>query len=474
MAEHLIAVKVIQPGRATGQYYSPDLETFRLEKVIYPEEILPFDVCVLPTALTSFDEPFPVLLLGEISHPMNTEIEARLLGAVQRGGENPILLSTPSADERAPECLENLPVSQRGEILRILSDTKPGRWHWLTVEEVEPFLHLAAMRYREVEASGRVLQLDPAWKPLNIGHPEASFAEVERYTAAEYTFYELPFHFQHYVHEFLAPEERILYATRRPAITSRREQSFLKRVQLQAGVLILTNQRLIHLAELVPPDSANIRYGFHTAVGVLERLERASISSIGNNLVLRSEWRAEGGRICIEWETPDYTRGAMEELVEFLRRFQVDADDYALRRMTPLEPPKKLPELIDPASSEPESETPLIGRFSAALTESLAPNEQVHAWALLPEWFERKNGAQVLVVTERRMFLLSKHSFDVPLSKIAALEYTSSILESSLAVNYIDKGKPHRAEILFPYPAQEYFRACYEAARRCLAVIPAV
>ena len=474
MAEHLIGIKIIQPGRVTGQYYSPDSETFRLERIIYPNTTLPFDVSILPTALNSFHEAFPVLMLGSISHPINTEIEANLLGALQRDEEEPVLLAVPATDERAVHCLDELSEVQRVEIIRILNESKPGSWHWLTVEEVEPHLHAATMRYRESEASGRRIELDPAWKPLNIGHPEAGFAEAERYTAAEYTFFELPHHFQHYINEFLAPEERILYTIRRPAILSRIKRSMLRRIQLEAGVLILTNQRLIHLAELVPPGSANIRYGFHTIAGALERLDQVLLNSVEGNLILRSHWRAEGGTVCIEWEIPNQTRTTLEELVEFLEKFQVDAEDHVLRRMTPPEPPKELPALVDTASSEPEAMTSLNEQFSAALAASLTPGEKAYAWALLPEWFDRKKGAQVLGVTERRMFLLPKQSLDIPLSKIATLEYTSSILESSLAVNYIEKGKHQRKVITFPYPAQEYFRDCYEAARRCMAVIPAV
>jgi len=458
MTEHLIDIKVVQVGRVTGQYFSPDSETFRLEKIIYPEEVLPFDVCVLPTALTPFNEPFSVLALGSLSHPLNTEIEARLLGAVQRGEESPVLLAVPTTDERAPKCMESLTPHQREEIIGILSKSKPGNWHWLSVEGVEPLLHSAGMRYRDIKASGRTIELDPAWKPLDIGRPEASFAEAERYTAAEYTFYELPFHFQHYVNEFLAPEERILYAARRPAMTSHHKRSLLKREQLQAGVLILTNQRLIHLAELVPPDSANIRYGFHATVGILDRLANISLQSIESNLILRSEWRAEDGIIPVEWETANHTHAVLQGLVTFLQRFQVDAEDYAIRHITPPKAPKNLPALTDSASDDPETMSPINERFTAALTESLAPGEKAHAWAYLPAWFDRKKGGQVLVITDRRVFLLPGHSFEIPLSKIATLEYTSSILESWLAVNYVHKDAPHRKVIAFPYPAQIFPR----------------
>lgn len=127
---------------------------------------------------------------------------------------------------------------------------------------------------------------------------------------------------------------------------------------------------------------------------------------------------------------------------------------------------------MDIASSDPNSLIPINERFTAALTESLRPEERAFAWALLPEWVDRKKGVQVLVVTNRRVFLLPNHSLDISLEQIATLEYTGSILRSSLAIHYFDGGKLKQKEIFFPYPAEDSFRNCFEAARRCMAVLP--
>jgi len=473
MNEHLLEIKITQPGRAIGQYYAPDSSTLRLEKIIYRDESLPFDVGILPTALTSFDEPFAVFVLGTLSHPIGTEIESKLLGALQRGDEVPLLLVAPTADERAPQCLDSICAEQRSELIRILHQTRPGEWRWLTVEEVEPHLHIGALRQRHHQADGKLLHLDAAWQPIDINRPSASYAEAERYTAAEYTFYELPYRFQHYVSEYLAPDERILYASRRPAVFSHRKRSWLRsRVHLQEGVLILTSQRLIQLVELVPPDSANIRYGFHTIAGVVEQLAEVTLTPLGSNLLLQTKWRAVDGEVAIEWEAPEDTRTSLDELVALLSRFQTNADACVLRRATPPVPPEKLPALTDNSLSDPSELIPINEQFSTALAQSLAPGEQTHAWAFLPKWSQAQKVAQALVVTERRIFLLPDGSSEIPLTQIAALEYTGSILESSLAINFIDNGKARRKTIFFPYPAQDSFRTCFEAARRCMTVLP--
>ena len=473
MNEHLLEIKIVQPGRPIGQYHAVDPDTLRLEKIIYPDQTLPFDVGILPTALTNFDEPWAALVLGGSSHPVHTEMESRLLGALQRNDETPVLLAVPAADERAPCCLDELSAGQRSEMIDMLRQTYPGEWKWRTVEEVEPMLHTATIRYRQKADRGNHRIIDPAWKPLHIGRPEPSFAEAERYTPAEYTFFELPYRFQHYVNEYLAPDERILYASRRPAMFSQRKRSWLRREHLQEGVLILTSQRLIQLTELVPPGSANIRYGFHTSIGVVERLAGISVSALGSgSLLLSTTWNARGGSASIEWEMPAYARTSLDELTTLLEKFIVDdTTTYQLRRATLPEVPEKLPTLIDTASSDPESLLPINEHFSASLTESLNTDERAYAWALLPKWLDRKKGAQALAVTDRRIFLLPDHSIDIPLAEISTLEYTGSILESWLAINFVESGKLRRKVIFFPYPAQDSFRTCFEVARRCMAVV---
>jgi inorganic pyrophosphatase len=474
MMEHLLEIKIVQPGRATGQYFAVDSDTLRLEKIVYPDEPIPFDVGILPTALTPFDEPLAVLVLGSLSHPMNTELESRLLGAIQRNAESPILLATPVADDHTIHCLDELSEQQRTEIITTLHRTYSGDWKWLTIAELESQLHTATLRYRQKQARGNHREIDPAWKPLHLGRPFPSFAEAERYTAAEYTFFELPFRFQHYVNEHLAPDERILYALRRPSMISQRTRSVLRREQLQEGVLILTDQRLIHLAELVPPDSANIRYGFHTSVGALERLAGVSVTEFKNgSLLLTTTWNAHSGNASIEWELPHEAEASLDELTALLKRFIVDDPTACrLRRAGLPEAPDKLPPLEDTTSSNPDNPIPINGHFSTALTESLSPDEKAYTWAFLPEWVDQKKGARVLVVTDHRIFMLPDHSFDVSLGQITTLEYTGSILRSSLAINYYHDDKLKCETIFFPYPTQDAFRSCFESARRCMAVIP--
>lgn len=136
-------------------------------------------------------------------------------------------------------------------------------------------------------------------------------------------------------------------------------------------MLILNSQRLIHLTELLPPDSANIRYGFHTIIGVVERLADISVSALRNDsLLLSTVWNARGGNTVIEWEMPRAMSASLKELTAQLERFKAkDAATCQLRRASTPAPSDPLPPLSDPASSDPKP-APAYERFSNALADS--------------------------------------------------------------------------------------------------------
>jgi hypothetical protein len=209
---------------------------------------------------------------------------------------------------------------------------------------------------------------------------------------------------------------------------------------------------------------------------VVERLVDVSISELGHeSLLLSTSWYARGGTTVIEWEMPAFIHTSLDELKSLLRKFIVaDPAACVLRRAGFPEQPRKLPSLQDSSSSDPDSLIPVNERFNAMLNDSLHPDEQVFTWALLPEWMDPKTGMRALVVTDRRIFLLPNLTFEKLYREISTMEYTSSILQSSLAINFMEKGKLQRQTIYFPFPAQDAFRTCFEMARRIMAVVPLI
>jgi len=462
---HLFDVRIIQPGGVTGRYL-PEGDGLRLEAVVPPEEPLPFDVAVLPTVWTPFDEPFRVLVLGRLSHPAETWLTARLIGAWQRGEEPPFLVAAPEVDEEAPRRWEALSSPQQHAIVETLRSARPGQWQWLDVAAVEPHLHAGARRYQQRKVHFR--RRGPAWQPLRTAR-KGGYTDAEQYTAAEYTFFELPYRFQQYVGHALAPDERILYTVRRPAMPSLRQRSWLRREPLQEGVLLLTTHRLVHLAELIPPDAANVRYGFREVIGVLERLRAARLERYREGLLLMTRWLAANGEYETVWESPAFTATALNELFAYLQAFLNGRNPRALLRAMLPSPPKHLPPLVDTASNDPTESERLTQRFEPLLASALQSGEEALAWAALPHWFQPEAGAQVLVTTNRRVFLLPQGRFTLDLQTLAALEYTASILESYLV---FVTGQGERHQIRFPYPAKGAFQSCFEAAWRASAALP--
>ena len=469
--EHLLELRIIQPGGITGRYLPEEGAAWRLEEIVPPVEALPFDVAVLPEVWTPYDEPFRVVVLGSISHPTDTLLEGRLLGAFQRGDEPPFLVAVVEAEPEAPREWKAVPAQQQEAVLEALRRARPGEWRWMEVEEVEPHLHEGARRYRENHDTARRRHA-PAWQALRSA-AQGGYADAEQYTAAEYTFFELPYRFQDYVGDALAPDERILYAARRPAMASQRQRSWLRRERLQEGVLLLTTHRLIHLAELIPPDAANIRYGFREVVGVLERLRAADLHPLGNHLALTTRWAAASGTTEMVWESPGYTRTALQELLGLLAPVVSTASPArALQRATPPPLPETLKPLVDTASNDPDESRRLTEYFRPLLEDALEDGEHPYAWAALPAWFQPKAGTQVLVTTDRRLFLLPDLSLNVALRDVALWEYTSSIVDSYLAFTEVRAGKAYQHVVRFPYPAKPAFRACFESGWRCAAVLP--
>ena len=62
MNEPSLEIEIIQPGRPTGQYYPIEYDSLRLERVIYPDVKLPFDIGFLPKNVTSSGNPLQVIL----------------------------------------------------------------------------------------------------------------------------------------------------------------------------------------------------------------------------------------------------------------------------------------------------------------------------------------------------------------------------------------------------------------------------
>jgi inorganic pyrophosphatase len=485
MLDGAIEIEITQPGRPTGQYIAANNDQLKLKGMYYPEEALPFDLAILPRTLSQRGDYLRVLLFSSASHPPKTLITARPLGGLEGNGTGLIILAVPAVDPISKDLntIFDLPEQTREDIFEYLELTSKTaeEFQWKDKEEIGNLIKQASIQYRQAEVETRKQSLAaPAWRPADRGGRVIGYTEAEHYTEAEYTFFQLPYHFQHYVKSYLADDERILYALRRQAMRSCRQRSWLGGVKLQEGILILTTQRLLQLVELTPPGDSGVRYGFNAQLGALERLDGVSVEPCGQEaVVLRTRWIAQQNAQTIEWEFPSPARPALDELCSFLQKFINDsASGKALRRTMPSPKPDALPRLTDPAANRPEELDPINERFASLLPDLLKPDEKAYAWALWPAWFDKKGVCQILLVTNQRVQVLSdpirnkKPTLEVPLFELTILEYVGSILSSHIKLFVTREDGTQELQLSFPYSAEAAFHNCFEAMRRCMAAAP--
>ena len=99
-AETIVETRLIQPGRPTGVYEVTEEGSLCLKEVSLPEVVMPFDIAVVPDTLDESGENLQVILIGEISHPTHTRVDARILGGIHKYGAAPLLLGVAVADSR--------------------------------------------------------------------------------------------------------------------------------------------------------------------------------------------------------------------------------------------------------------------------------------------------------------------------------------------------------------------------------------
>ena len=111
-AETIVETRLIQPGRPTGVYEVTEEGSLCLKEVSLPEVVMPFDIAVVPDTLDESGENLQVILIGEISHPTLTRVDARILGGIHKYGA--ALYSSasrlPTADIAARPRLPSFPI----------------------------------------------------------------------------------------------------------------------------------------------------------------------------------------------------------------------------------------------------------------------------------------------------------------------------------------------------------------------------
>jgi len=487
--ETLINLQIEHAGGPHARYENWE-NLVRLVEVLYPEARYPGDLCRVIETLGINDTPLGALLLGNVSHPAGCLVWGRPLGLIEIEA-NPLkeqYVVAVSADDpyfAGVETLEQLPPT-RLETLRLFlqmeREMAGAAIRWGSFEESLIVIRAARQKFRLAQAElAKLHSLEPAWKPAR-GVCSTGTQEAERYTRAEYTFHTLPYRFQKYVEEYLAPNERILFGLQRPVIRSAIQRAWLGRKRLQEGILLLSSQQVTQVVELMPPDRAGIFYGFIARGSVPERLEAAEVVRLSRDVVgLTLVLGASGGREEMIWEFPGDQETGVQAARDFLANWLPTTPglDKRLRRATPPDPPETLPTLRDPAANHPEETRVLADRLQAARQASLRPCETILAHALLPAWIKGRGTASLFTVTTKRVLVTpdpepadgARLTLNIPLHAISSLEFCSTLLVAYLKCFIPENGQITIQKISFGKTLAA-MNDCFRVLRQAMAVIP--
>ena len=483
-----VELRVVEPCDDCNLYsYDPQGEGLRLSGVYRTNQSAPVDQATVPETSPDGKSDLSVLLVSHRATFPGCLVTARPIALLEmRTGarQEYQIVAVPAVDEMALAIftIEDLTEEQRHAIVNYarsrINGQGSGDWRWSDAAHARQVIHQAKQAARVVQAKAhKHTSAAPAWKPLGYHVSGARRAsDTEPNTKAEYAYHQLPIRFQKYVDDYLVQTERILFAVNRPAMKSEFRRSWHSDGILQAGILFITDQQVVLVTEIIPPDQSKIRYGYVVQTGIPERIKAVDVKQVGANACIEVTWCASGGEQRVTWEFPIEASGELNQAADLLQRWQPVANERRLRRAYGPEPIDA--ELSDPAASDPADIVPVVNRLTDVLTATLTPTERVLARALLPGWADSHKVTHLFVVTHRRALLLPdphgnhrlKPSF-YPLERISSAECKSSILNSWVALNITDKGMVHRTEIRFPCTASS-FQTCFTVLRQQLVAIP--
>lgn len=485
-ANDFIEVRIAEPGDDCNLYvYDPNLQGLRLSGIYRATHPAPVDIAVIPDTSPDGEADLDVLLVGHRANPPGSIISVRPIAIVQTrqdAMQSGHIVAIPAADDRMTHVrtLDDLPEGRREAIIAYARANTDGHTDsallWGDATRAQQVIHAARQATRLARAKAQQNTVAPKWKPLGYRVAGArQAAETEPHSEAEYAYSQLPDRFQRYVNEYLAHNERILFAVRRPAMKSMLQRTFLSREMLQEGILFITDQQVALVTEVTPLSQNNIRFGYVVHTGVPEHIVSATARPASQEIHFEVTWQAISGLQNTIWEFPADAMGELNEAVKILSQWQPRVQDRRLRRACGPEP--HVMELHDPAANDPADTVPIAMRLTETVIAGLSSSEQVLARALLPAWADKHKTAYLFAITNRRVLLVPDpnnpyhlKSNAYPLQSIASIEFQYSYLGSWITLNMPQKGKCDQAIIEFPNTATA-FRVCLETLRRQLMAI---
>lgn len=159
-----VVVEIVRGSRNKIEY-DPDLEAFRLDRVLYASLYYPGDYGFIPGTLAPDGDPLDVLVLvNEPTFP-GCVLPARPLGVLEmrdEKGQDEKVLAVPLSDPRFAEAddLSDLPshlleeVEYFFDIYKVLEGKETATGGWLDVQRAREIVARDMASYREKHAAG--------------------------------------------------------------------------------------------------------------------------------------------------------------------------------------------------------------------------------------------------------------------------------------------------------------------------------
>jgi inorganic pyrophosphatase len=462
---------VVETPRGDGNIYEWDAkaQVIRLSGVRYNAEPHPFERGHIAHSLSTYGEPLSALLAISLPTFAGCVVRARVIGALERGGETTedIIVAAALNDARLAQVNDYADLDDAARMY-LEAELSAGA-RWLDAEAAFQIAHAARQRWALTRGDGAAQRIVSAWKADEQEALRMDERGMARHSRAEARLYTLPLRFQNYVASLLAPDERILLWVHRPRVSRARLGIFGREI-LRQGLLVITNQQCLWMMDPVTPPHIVAGYGYVARAVALERLKQARLEENTPLRIVIELATARGAVESFAIEFPDSARDDLVQAVRVLNAFVPREDDRRIMRQFDFQPRTR--ELQDPTTSDAESTRALLQRLRDARASELN-GETVYAEAFIPEW----GGAQLLTVTNRHLHYTPdpaarKSARKIPLDTIGSVELCNSQLGSWFRVWLPSRANLDKWEISFPIVFASAFSEI-ALALRVLSAAPA-
>lgn len=331
-------------------------------------------------------------------------------------------------------------------IVRTVAAVPDGPWI-----DAAAAAHLAAearRQYRTRRASDRILG-GRAWEPRPGSLEDARFTSP--HARSEYSINHLPPRFLRGLRQLLDPDEHVLYAIERPAITS---STFVdrvaRRIDRRAALLVLTDRQVAWVVDHADPDRYLSDWGVDVEVLPVERLRAIDATTHGDRGVELRFTTAQGATAVLL--PPEYEVEARIAVALASRFLPLDGVTLP-RRSYPVgdtEPDWSRPETFGQEADARELHARLGRPAAAVLYSPRRPGQRKPMlWAVA--------GRAIMAVS-------SADEDTIPLEEVHSLRLVLSPLAGRLEVI-----GGHHAHVTYPGPMSDMAADLVRAARRRMA-----